>query len=110
MKKEAIIAVLSLVPILGMAKVPDFNSLISENTKAQNELHSTVRHSIENSRDEVTAEKMRERIVIVEDSGQSYNAPTKRNLLVYKKERAQHRASEQKQFDRLANEIRSQNE
>lgn len=110
MKKQVLITVLSLIPTLGFAKVSDFNALISDNVKAQKELHSTVKNNIGEARDAVAAEKIRQRIVVVENSGLSYVAPTKKDLLAFKKEKSHHRASEQKQFERLANEIRSENE
>lgn len=110
MKKQVLIAVLTMIPAIGFAKISDFNALITENVKAQNELHSTVKNNVSDTRDAVGAEKMRERIVVVENSGRSYNAPTKKDLLAFKKERSHYRPSEQKQFERLANEIRSQND
>ncbi|UXR63520.1 hypothetical protein EZJ49_10580 [Bdellovibrio bacteriovorus] len=107
MKKQALIAVMTLIPAISFAKISDFNALISENTKAQSELHHTVQSNLEATRDKVAAqEKIRERIVVVENSGTSYNAPTRKDLLAFKKEKSNHRASEEKQFERLATEIR----
>lgn len=110
MKKQILVAVLTMIPVMGFAKVSDFNELIKENVKAQNELHSTVKNNVGDARDAVADQKMRERIVVVEKSGQSYHSPTKKDLLAFKKEKSHYRASEQKQFERLANEIRSQND
>lgn len=106
MKKQAIIAILSLIPAVSMAKISDFNALIGENVKAQSELHNSVQSQLNEARDKVAAEKIRERIVIVENSAGSYNAPTRKDLLAFKKEKTNHRVSEKKQFERLATEIR----
>lgn len=104
MKKQAVIALMTLIPAISFAKISDFNALINENSKAQSELHNTVQANLEASREYASAE-VRERIVVVENSGSSYNAPTKKDLLAFKKEKVSHRASERKQFDRLASEL-----
>ncbi|WII71048.1 hypothetical protein QJS83_11305 [Bdellovibrio sp. 22V] len=107
MKKQVLVTVIAMIPAMSFAKVSDFNALITENVKAQNELHSTVKTNLNEARDAADASAMRERIVIVENSGTSYNATTKKDLLAFKKEKTHHRASEEKQFERLANEINS---
>ncbi|MGZ3770538.1 MAG: hypothetical protein ACXVCP_00725 [Bdellovibrio sp.] len=109
MKKQVLVTILMIVPSFGFAKVSDFDSLITENVKAQAELHSTVKNNVRDTRDAV-ANSNRERIVVVENPGKSYNAPTKADLLAFKKEKSHYRASEEKQFERLANEINSQEE
>lgn len=102
MKKQVLVTIISMIPAMSFAKISDFNALITENVKAQDELHSTVKHNINETREAVN---VRERIVVVENSGTSYNAPTSKDLLAFKKEKSNHRASEGKQFERLANEI-----
>lgn len=106
MRKQLIIAAMTLIPAMSFAKVSDFSEMISENVKAQNELHETVRHNVDDAR-EVAAKNVRQRIVVVENSGTSYNAPTRKDMLVFKKEKTDFRASEGKSFERLANEIHS---
>lgn len=107
MKKQLLIAAMTLIPAMSFAKVADFGELITENVKAQNELHETVRHNIDDAREVAAKQPVRERIVVVENSGTSFNAPTRKDMLVFKKEKTDHRASETKQFERLANEIHS---
>lgn len=110
MKKQILIAMLTLVtlvPAMSFAKITDFDALITENSKAQKELHSNLKGNIKEAREEAAQANVRERIVVVENSGTSYNAPTKTDLLAFKKEKRSHRASEEKQFERLANEMRS---
>lgn len=113
MKKQVLIAVMTLIPAVSFAKISDFDAMINENVKAQNELHSTVKtnlHEAKSATEEGALNVPRDRIVVVENSGVSYNAPTKKDMLAFKKERRNHRASESKQFDRLANEIRAGDE
>jgi hypothetical protein len=113
MKKQLVIAVMTLIPAVSFAKISDFDAMINDNVKAQGELHSTVKtnlHDAKEATEEGALNAPREPIVVVENSGVSYNAPTKKDMLAFKKERRNHRASEEKQFDRLANEIRSGDE
>lgn len=113
MKKQVVIAVMTLIPALSFAKISDFDAMINENAKAQTELHTSVKTNLHDAKagtEEHKLREARERIVVVENSGVSYNAPTKKDMLAFKKERRLHRASEEKQFDRLANEIRAGDE
>lgn len=106
MKKQLLVTVIALIPAMSFAKEKvDFGDLISENSKAQTELHSTIKNNLEEAREIAAAAQMRERIVVVENTGGSYNAPTNSELLAFRKEKSHHRASEEKQFERLANEI-----
>ncbi len=100
MKKQLLVSVIAMIPAMGFAKVADFNAMIADNMKEQSQLHSTVKTNVGEARDEA-----RERIVIVENNGGSYNAPTKKALLAFDKEKKSFAPSQQKQFDRLANEI-----
>lgn len=96
-----------LIPAVSFAKIEDFNALIKENAKAQEDLHTDLKKNMKQTRDVVAEQKKRERIVVVENSGASYNAPTRKGFLAFKKEGSQHKASEKKQFERLANEVNS---
>lgn len=107
MKKQILVAMVTLIPALSFAKITDFGDLITENAKVQKELHSNLKGNLNEAREAADASDVRERIVVVENSGGSYNAPTRADLLAFKKEKRTHRASEEKQFERLANEIHS---
>ncbi len=107
MKKQILTAVIALIPSLGFAKVADFNALISENMNAQQELHTELADSLQTSRKAVQKKNQRHRIVIVEEKGSSYNAPTRKDLLAFKKEKVQHRANDKKMQERFANELNS---
>lgn len=106
MKNQIVVAIAMMIPTIGFAKVADFNALITENVKAQTELHDSVKGNMAETRQAVADANRRERIVIVENSGTSYNSPTKKDMLVFQKEKTQYRADEG--FDRLATEIRDQ--
>lgn len=113
MKKQLLIAAMTLIPAMSFAKISDFDAMINDNVKAQNELHSTVKTNLNEAKsatEEGALQVPRERIVVVENSGVSYNSATKDDLKKFKKERRSHRASEDKQFKRLANEIRASDE
>ncbi|WP_413556986.1 hypothetical protein [Bdellovibrio sp. HCB209] len=105
MKKQVLIALMTLIPMTSFAKVADFGSMITENAAAQKELHESVRGNLQETREVVA--KDREKIVIVEAKGTSYNSPTNKEMLRFAKEKSSAAPSQDKQFDRLANEIRS---
>lgn len=106
MKKQVLVTVIAMIPALSFAKVSDFNAMISENMKEQTELHTTVQNNVGDARESAEmAAGVHERIVIVENSKTSYNAPTKKDLLAFKKEKKNFVPSENDQFERLANEI-----
>jgi hypothetical protein len=108
MKKQILFAVVAVIPALSFAKVADFNALISDNMKAQTELHSTVTGNMADTRKAVADTNIKERIVIVENSGSSYNSPTKKDMLAFKKEKTFYRASDMNSLDRVATEINDQ--
>lgn len=109
MKKQVIVTIIALIPTMGFAKVTDFNALISENVQSQKELHSTVKQNVQEARETASdpASGKREKVVVVDSSTETYNAPTKKDLLVFEKEKSFHRASDEKQLDRLATELSS---
>ncbi|HEX7674251.1 MAG TPA: hypothetical protein VF412_08770 [Bdellovibrio sp.] len=103
MKKQLLVTVIAMIPAMSFAKVSDFNAMIAENIKEQNQLHSTVTENVGEARQ---ASNTHERIVIVENNpSTSYNAPTKKDLLAFKKEKKNFEPSQKKQLDRLATEI-----
>lgn len=101
MKKLILAVMMVALPSVSFA-VEDFNSLIEENAVAQNELHSMVKQNVAAAQN---VGDVRTKVVIVEHTQESYIAPTQKDLLVYKKEKNNYRASENKRFDRLATEF-----
>lgn len=102
MKKSFVTALLALFPAVGFAKVTDFNALISDNAKTQRELHANVQGTLEKER---VRPQPRQRIVVVESSGKSYHSPTQEGALAFSKTKNNHKASEKRQFERLASEF-----
>ncbi len=96
---------LVLISQSGMAKVSDFNNLINENIKAQNEFHEDVKDSMkvvkQNPREkEIKAQK----VTVMESEASQYSVPSRK--FRFSKEMHQYRPSTQKQIDRLANELK----
>lgn len=108
MKKQIIVAILSLVPTMGFAKISDFNAMISENVKSQKDLHSMIKHNVHEAQVAAqTQEDKREKIVLIDNNVETYNAPSRKGLTVFEKEKTFHRASENRQLDRIATEVSS---
>lgn len=105
MKKLVTITILTFLPMVGFAKVSDFNAMISENMQAQSQLHNTVRDNVDVTRAVARDSVPEEKVVVVEESGGSYNAPTNKELLTFEKEKQEHKVSQKTQFDRLASEL-----
>jgi len=107
--KTFIIAIMVLIPALSFAKVEDFNQLITDNMKAQDQLHTDVKQNIEAARVATDTPKKQQKIVVVEGTGSSYNSRTNKDLLTFKKEQTDYRPSDKKQVDRLATEVSDSN-
>jgi hypothetical protein len=104
--KQVIVAIMVLIPAISFAKVEDFNQMISDNMKAQDQLHADVKNNIDSSR---VATQKHEKIVVVEGTGTSYNAHTNKDLLTFKKEQTNYKTSDKTQTDRVAGEISDSN-
>ena len=104
MKKQilSLVALTIAIPAMSFAKVSDFNAMIADNLKDQAALHGEVKGQIPNVKI-----KARERMVVVEGNQDSFNAPTRQDMLVFRKEKVSHRASEDKSFERIAHEMSS---
>ncbi|MFZ3229251.1 MAG: hypothetical protein WA160_03515 [Pseudobdellovibrio sp.] len=86
------------------AKLSDFNSIIEENSKAQNELHANLTANLNDTKLAVKNEA-RDRFLV--DSAGAVNVPTKKGFLTFAKEKSYHRASELEAKKRLAQEVDS---
>ena len=86
------------------AKLNDFNSIIVENSKAQNELHASLTENMKDTKIAVQKET-RERFLV--DSTSTINAPTTKSFLTFSKEKNYHRASDKQAQKRLAVEVDS---
>jgi hypothetical protein len=103
MRLAIYILTLILVPILGQAEVSDFNALIDENSKVQQELQENIEEKTVSTAKAL--EKPADKVVVVES--ESYNVPTNGRTLKFKKELHQYRASTKKELNRLAEELKS---
>jgi hypothetical protein len=92
-----------MVPTVSMAKVDGFNAMITENGKAQQQLRKDLNQQMEVTRQAQSGVKNE----ITGDGGfmQSFNSPTDKGFMTFKKETVHYRASEEKQMERLATEI-----
>lgn len=100
MKKLMTIAIMTLVPMVGFAKVSDFNSMITENMNAQSQLHNTVKDNM----GQVAAKARTAEAIVVEANGDTYNSPTSKKALTFHKEKIQP-SNQKAEFDRLATEL-----
>ena len=91
---------------MAQAKLSNFNSLIAENSKAQNELHADLKDKLNETFVAVQLEK-RDRYLVDSAADQSINVPTSKNFLTYNKEKTYFRPSEAQAKKRLAQELDS---
>lgn len=96
------ILTLILIPVLGHAKVSDFNALIDENAKVQTELQNNIQEKTVSTTEVLNKA---DKVVVVE--GETYNIPTSGRTLKFKKEMHQFRPSTKKDLNRLAEELKS---
>lgn len=96
------------------AKVEDFNSLISEDTKAQKELHTKLKTQVY-SKNELEARKnvvrtkkteSRETVVFYDEAQTEFAAPSSDKYFRFKKETKQKRANPRKNQHRVAKELK----
>ncbi len=102
MKKILFIAV-TLIPLMGFAKVSDFNDMISDNLKAQSELHTNLKVQTGTASKAGTEPQVPGMVEAPEHSDMAYNAPTKK--MRFKKEMQAHKVTQKAQFERLATEL-----
>lgn len=100
--KNMILTLALLAPLASIAKVGDFNSLITENAKAQTELHQNLKQDLDTTR---MAYKQDQQKYIVDNESKAINVPTSKSLLTFKKEKKYYRASEEQKQKRLAEEL-----
>lgn len=91
-----------MIPAVSSAKVEDFNALINENAKSQQELHTELKGQMKVTR-QAQAKAPQKAVVDVA----SVNSFTNKSMLTFEKETVEYRPSESKRMQRLANEIRS---
>lgn len=101
--------ILSIALVLGagsaQAKVSDFNAMINENSAAQYELQKNVSQNIQELKLAHQAEEKSKIASALPSEEPTYISPTKKGFLKFKKEISNYKPSEQKQYERLAEEL-----
>ena len=98
----ATLALSLALSLTAQAKLSDFNQLIEENSKAQSELHTSLKNNLQETQVAINLEK-RDRFVV--DSADSINVPTRKSFLTYTKSKIDYRKSAADGQKRLAEEI-----
>jgi hypothetical protein len=98
-----------MIPAVSSAKVEDFNAMISENAQSQQSLRTELKDQMDSTRQAQMKAPQREMIEVASD-WHSHNSPTRKSMLTFQKESVEHRPSEAKQMQRLANEIKALDE
>lgn len=101
------LVVAMMIPAISSAKVEDFNAMINENAHAQTQLHNELKEQMHDTRQAQKKAPRKEMIADADDVTNSVISPTKKSMLTFQKETVHYRASEEKQMQRLANEIKS---
>lgn len=99
------LVVAMMIPAISSAKVEDFNAMINENQNAQMQLRNELKEQMNETRQAQMPKK--EMIEVANAFDSSVNAPTKKSMTTYEKEMVHYRPSEEKQMNRLANEIKA---
>lgn len=102
---KLVLVLLSVVlGVSAQAKLSDFNSIIDDNARAQNQLHANLTNNLKETKIAVQKES-KERFVV--DSSGTINVPTGKKFLTFAKEKNFFRASEKLADKRLAAEVDS---
>lgn len=92
--------------VSSLAYAVDFNSIITENSKAQNELHSQIKDTVNQVRLAVQAETgEKEKYLADTGNNNTINSPTDSSVLKFEKEKSYYRPSQGKSDKRLAQEF-----
>jgi hypothetical protein len=102
------LVVAMIIPAVSSAKVEDFNAMITENASSQQALHSELKNEMNHVREAQNKAPQHEMVAVSSD-WKSVNSPTTKNMLTFRKEIVDYRASETKQMKRLANEMKAMN-
>lgn len=96
----------TILPAYSFAKVEDFNAMIIENSKAQNELQADLKEQLDMAK-QAQIRTHRKEYIEVSSAFDNFNSPTDDKFLTFRKEAVHYRPSEAKQMQRIANEIKA---
>ena len=99
MKKQILLSFLTVVSLNAIAM--DFNSIIQENSKAQNNLHTEIQKTISDS--QIAAQSYEKKYIA--DEKEVIRNKVNKDLLTAAKEKKQYRASDKVSEKRLAQEF-----
>ena len=88
--------------LTAQAKVNNFNNLIEENSRAQNELHTDLKQNLADTQVAVQVEK-NDRFVV--DTAGTINVPTRKSFLTYRKNKTDYSTTTSEAQKRLAQEL-----
>lgn len=93
--------------VSSLAHAVDFNSIITENSKAQNELHTQIKDTVNQVRLAVQSENGDKEKYLADSNtgGNTINSPTDTAVLKFEKEKTYYRPSQGKSDKRLAQEF-----
>ena len=91
-----------IIAMQAEAKLNDFNNLIEENSKAQNELHADLKNNLKDTQATVNPAKTQRFVV---DTTGTINVPTSKSFLSYKKAKINYKPTYNGAEKRLAQEL-----
>jgi len=100
------LVVAMMIPAISSAKVEDFNAMINESNNAQTQLRNELKENM----DETHQAQLHDKKDAVEVAGafdSTVISPTKAVFTTFDKEMVHYRPSEDKQMNRIANEIKA---
>ncbi|MFN3697345.1 MAG: hypothetical protein ACK4VO_07885 [Pseudobdellovibrio sp.] len=84
----------------------DFNEIIVENTKAQQNLHSQIKQTVMETQIAAQSFKPQDKFIADTDAAKIIQVKTKKSFLTYEKEKKHSRASASQNEKRLAQEFK----
>ena len=106
MKKALLTAVTVLATSLSAFAATDFNSLIVENSKAQNELHDQIKTNVEEVKIAVQ-DRVEDGAKTVSIAAETVHVKTDKKFLTFAKEKKYYQPSDAKADKRLAEEFQN---
>lgn len=103
LKSLALVTMMVLGSQAYSAESVDFDSIIKENSKAQNHLHKQIKETVESSRIAAYAPETGSQVIA--ENAQTIHVKTKKDMLTFAKEKKHSAASQQVNDKRLAQEL-----
>ena len=104
--KSLSLALISVVVLSSQAhaiETVDFDAIIKQNSRAQNDLHKQIKETVETIR--IAAQTSDTGTQVIADNTPAIHVKTKKDMLTFAKEKKHSAASQQKNDKRLAQEF-----